>query len=677
MSAPEQGVRRRAAALGAADAAWLAVVPTVAIMLAAIVLLGPWVGTLRPTGNARFLSGVQAGVHPEPTEQGRYLVALLAPLLLAALTLLLVRRPPSWAAERSRRLARAAEALAVAVLAGCFVAQRLQLPQGGPTERRIVYFTMPSVLFAVAVAAALAVAARSTTVREAWAAWSAPSRSRLVLAFLLALGATAVTLLPAISADGSLAHEYEAVIYHMQFTYDESVSVLAGRSPLGDFATQYAALWPYAIAAVMSLLGTSVAVFTGVLATITGLALLALYDVLRRVARSPLTALLLYVPLLATSALKLHGPWHGRFSLVTYYGVMPLRYAGPFFLAWLLVRHLDGVRGRRDPHIWPLFLVGGMVALNNTDFGIAAVGATIAALLWTSRRPNGPRARRLALEAAGGMATAFALVTLLLVWRTGGPPHFELLLRYARIFVVEGFANLPMKPVIGFHLVVYLTYVAAIGVATVRAIRRDPDRLMTGMLVWSGVFGLGAGSYYVGHSLSEVLMYTFPVWALTVVLLTLLSMRALAASTRRWPAPAMLACLFAFGLLVCSLAQTPSPWDEVRRIGSEGPKVFARPIGEAFVAQYAQPGEAVLVMSGLGQKIALNLGLDDVERFTGARSMFTLEQLEESVAALRAARGTKIFVLTIEAFGGLTEALERAYELRAQEPQGMTYWVQR
>jgi len=676
VSSPEQVARRRAA-LRVADAAWLAVVPSAAIMLAAIVVLGPAVGRLQPTGHARFFSGVVEGVHHEPTEQGRYLVALLAPLLLAGVTLWLVRRPPAWSPDRSRRLARIAEALAVAVLAGCFVAQRIQRPQGGPRETRIVYFTLPSVLFALALAAALAAAVRSSAVQAAWTRWSAESRGTRAVAGLLALVALVVTLLPAISTDSSLASEYEAVIYHMQFTYDESVSVLAGRSPLGNFTTQYAALWPYAIAAVMSVFGASVGVFTTTIATLTGLALLALYDILRRVARSSLAALLLFVPLLATAALKLHGPWHGRFSLVTYFGVMPLRYAGPFFLAWLLARHLGRVRDGRDPRIWPLFLLGGVVALNNTDFGIAAVGATIAALVWTSPRPDGGRARRLLLEATGGVAGAFALVTLLLVWRTGAAPHFGLLLRYARLFAVEGFANLPMKPAIGFDVVIYLTYVAAIGVATVRALRRDPDRLTTGMLAWSGVFGLGAGSYYVGHSLSEVLMYTFPVWALAVALLTLLSVHALAASRRRWPAPAALACLFAFGLLVCSLAQTPAPWREARRIASHGPRVFAHPIGEQFVAQNARPGEAVLVMSGLGHRIAYNLGLRDMERFTGARSMLTVEQLEESLAALRAAGGTKVFVLTIEAFPGMTETLERAYAPTAREAEGMALWVAR
>ena len=675
VSSPEVAGRARGT-LRAQDAAWLAAVPATAIALAAIVLLGPPLGAwLLADPHLRFLPGALGGVRREPTEQARYLLALAAPLLLAGLTLRLRRHPPQPIAAAAPALARGIEIAAVALLAGCFVAQRLQDAQrdAGSGRGPIVYFTIPSVLAALAIAAAIAAAVRSAAVRERWARWRPDTPARRIAAALLALVAIVVALLPALNTDGSLAHEFEAVIYHLQFTYDESVAVLDGRSPLHDFATQYSALWPYALAGGMSLLGASVTAFTGMLAALTGVTLLALYDVLRRAARSSLGALALFLPLLATFALRLHGPAVARFSLVDYFGVLPLRYAGPFLLAWLVARQLDGARPRRA---WPLFLAAGVVALNNTDFGLAALGATVAALAWTHGRPDAGGVRRLALEAAAGLLASLALVCALLLARTGALPHLGLLVRYARIFVRGGFAMLPMRPVVGFSTVIYLTHVAAVAVATVRAIRGAEDRLATGLLAWSGVFGLGAGSYYVGHSLSEVLIYTFPCWALSVALLTLVTLRALAASGR-WPSPAQLACLFAFGLLTCSLAQTSPPWEQIRRVAQNGPAVFAQPIGQGFVAQHSGRGEAVLIMSALGHRIAYNLGLRDVEPFTGARSIFTLEQVDESLAALRAAHGTKVFVLLVEAYPGLTAALERDYDLRARSEEGMALWVAR
>jgi hypothetical protein len=47
------------------------------------------------------------------------------------------------------------------------------------------------------------------------------------------------------------------------------------------------------------------------------------------------------------------------------------------------------------------------------------------------------------------------------------------------------------------------------------------------------------------------------------------------------------------------------------------------------------------------------------------------------LAALRAAGRTKVFVLLLEVFPGLTEALERDYEIRRREAEGMALWVAR
>jgi hypothetical protein len=659
--------------LDARTAAWLAAVPAAALALVAIVALGPALGDLLlPAPAGRLGTRAAAAARPEPTEQARFLIALSAPLLLSALTVALVRRP-SAAPVRPALAARAAELLAVLIVAACFVAQRSQAPQtGGYETTPVVYFTPPSIGVAVAVAAALALMVRSARVRAGAARWLAETRPRRVAAALAAVAAVAVALLPAINTDSSIAQVFEPVSFHMQFTYDETMAVLNGRSPLGDFVAQYGALWPYALAAGMSVLGSGLAAFTGMLAALTGLALLAQYDILRRLTRSSIAALLLFLPLLATNGFRLHGPAVNRFSLINYSGVMPLRYAGPFLLAWLVVRHLDGARPRRA---WALFLAAGLVVLNNTDFGLPALGATIAALAWTRRWPDAPGLRRTLLEAAGGLAAALALVTALLLARTGSPPDLSLLFRYARVFAIDGFAMLPIQPLFGVAIALFLTHVAAIGVATVRALRGERDAL-TGALAWSGVFGLGAGSYYVGHSLSEVLIYTFPPWALSLTLLTLVTLRALTARAGRGARPAELAVLVGFGLLVCSLAQTPAPWQQLRRIASHGPPQLARPLGETFVAQHTHRGEAVLIVALLGHRTAENLGLRDVEPYTGAKSIFSLEQLEDSVAALRAAGGRKLFVEPANAYEEPAAWLRGAFAPRAQG-EGMQLWVLR
>jgi hypothetical protein len=644
-------------------------------VLIAMALLGrPLGAALLPTPELRFFGDVLRGVRPEPTEQARFLIALTAPLVHLALTLLLLRRSPTTIAASAGTLARAAEAVTIGAIAVFFVVQRTTDTEAGlAAGRPVVFFTIATVVVAATIAAALTAAIRSPAVRERFGRWAAESRARRAGALLIAVAAIAITLLPGIETDGTIDNAYGAVSFHLEFTYDETMAVLNGRSPMGDFAAQYASLWPYLVAGGLSLLGASLAAVTGIMTLLNGVVLLALFDVLRRVARSSIAALLLFLPLLATSAFRLQGPEVNRFSLVNFFAVLPLRYAGPLLLAWLVARQLDGARPRRA---WPLFVIGGLVVLNNPDFGIAAVGATVAALLWTWRRGDTPL-RQLALEAALGLAAAVGLVTALLLVRTGSPPDFSLLFRYAEVFVRGGFAMLPIQPIVGLSTIIFLTHAIAIGIAGVRALRGDPDRLLTGMLVWSGVFGLGSGAYYVGHSLPELVTYLFPTWGLTLTLLTVLAIRGLASRSTWRPTLSEAACLFGFGLLVCSLAQTPAPWSELRRLEAEGARNFEQLVGQEFVAEETRPGEPVIIFTTLGHRMAETIGVENVERYTGSRSVQTREQLEESLDALRAAGGNKMFVWVNNTYTATLRTIDRTFRVASVEPRGMALVVRR
>jgi hypothetical protein len=677
-TAPVADRSRTPAALDAARAAWLAAAPTAVITVVAVLVLGPPLGaTLLKTPHLNFWPTDRPLVRPEPTEHARFLIALTAPLLLMALLAAIVHRPPRRLAQSAPQLARAIELTAVLAAVGCFVVQRTKPGQSFIAPGRIVvYFTLPTVVAAVAIGVAIATAVRSASVRDRFARWTAESWPRAAAAVLVAVAMVAITMLPAILTDASTPDAGEVVRFHLLFTYDETMAVVDGRSPLGTFAAQYASLLPYLAAGVMGLLGRALVVFTMTMAVLTALSLLAVFAVLRRVTGRTVPALLLFLPLMATSAFRLHGDALHHFSLVNYFGVLPLRYFGPFVLLWLLTRHLDGARPRRA---WPLFLTAGLVVLNNTDFGLAALGATVVGLLFAEPRLRAPRVRWLALEASAGLIAAFALVTALLLARTGSPPHLSMLFTYARVYAVAGYAMLPMRPPVGMSTVIFLTYVAAIGVASVRVANREPERLTTALLAWSGIFGLGTGAYYVGHSLSELLTYCFPCWALTVVLLTVVVLRGLAARPERLPTPSACACLFAFGLLVCSLAQTPAPWEQAQRLAQRGgAPIFAKPTGQSFVARHTRRGEPVIVFTILGHRLAANLGVRDVEFVTGSHSIHTTEQLADMVRTLRDAGGRKLFLLTDETVDEQIEALSHDFKLVAEElTDRMQLWVLR
>jgi hypothetical protein len=632
--------RRRS--LTASDAAWLAAIPTAAIALPAIALLGPPLGrTLFAPPHVRFWEQFQPEVRPEAAEHGRYLVALLVPLLLATLTVALarLRRPPAAGV-----LAVAVQAAVVGAALACALQQRELFgplyPQGtGVTPRLIDYFDTTTLVVAAAATVALSLALANRRLSATLSALTRETPRRHVAATGVAVVAIAIWLLPGFNTEETIRGAHFQVLYHIQFTMDETYAVLDGRSPLVNFAAQYGSLWSYAFAATMSLLGDTVGVWIGLALTATGLGMLSIYAVLRRAAGSSIRGLLLFLPIPAASFVLIGGTLERRYSFGTYFGTFPMRFAGPSILAWLVARHLGGAAPRRP---WALFLVAGLVALNNADVGAPAIIATAAALLW-SRRPTRERVLRLTLEAAGGLAAAFALVSCLTLARAGALPDLGLLLRFSRIFAASGFGLFPM-PRFGLHLVIYVTFVAALGVATVRALGDERDRLLTGMLAWSAVFGLGAGAYFVGRSTADDLPAVFLPWSFALALLLIPAASSLRSASWRRPPVAAVACLFAFLMVAGSLRQTPTPWEQLHRLQRTTAPILARPHGQGFIAQHTRPGEHVVITGFLGHRIGENVGVVNVSPYSNSLAMATVEQLDETIAALRASGGRKLFL---------------------------------
>lgn len=640
-----------------ADVVWVVAVPVAAVTLLAVVALGPTVGQLLPSDQTRLWNSLFT--RPEPTEQARFLLALVAPLLLVGATAAVVRRAAWIDAATAHSLARAIEAAAVAVALGCLIAQQtlsydtLDGSSGELVRER--FFTPATIGFAFVATVAFVFAVRDERAWGRLVAYAHDTRARSVAASLVAFAAVVVWLLHAVDFETTTATASYPVTYHLQFTLDETFAVLNGRSPLVDFVAQYGALWPYPVAGVMALVGPGVGAFTILMCSITGMSMLALFDLLRRVARSALVGLLLFLPLLATTFFLLRGPLDARNTFANVFGTYPLRFAGPWLLAWLTARHLDGARPRTA---WPLFLAAGLVTLNNTDHGFPAFAATIAALAVTSAAPRRAALGRLTRAIGIGLAAALALVSLLTLLRAGSLPHLDLLFRFAEAFVQTGYGMLPM-PAFGLHTAIFLTFVAAIGTATARAIGHEEDRLLTGMLAWVGVFGLGAGAYFAGRSHPEVLVALFGPWSLAIALLAIAAMRRIASSPARIARPAELLCLFGLFLAVCSLAQTPAPWTQIERLSAKAPKVYARPPGTDFVAAHTRPGEHAAILLLVGHKIGYELGVTNVAPYTASDSMPEVDQLDETIRALRAAGGRKVFLAAEGPFPEIALALER------------------
>jgi hypothetical protein len=658
-------------ALTAGEIAWLAALPAALVSVLAIALLGPPLGhALLAPEDVHFWSIARVGVHPEPVEHARFLIALTMPLLLSWLTVVAVRRSPRLPSGVTDLLVVAVQALGIGFAVLCVLAQEEVLgplyPNAELAPLLYRYFTPPTLLVAAAGTVALVALVRSARLRAATARLCRETSARAVVAGVAATAAIVVWLSHAIYTEATIGAAFRDVVYHVQFPLDETFAVLDGRSPLVDFAAQYGSLWPYAYAAAMSLLGTSVGVWIALALTTTGIGMLAIYAVLRRVAGSSIYGLLLFLPVLAASFYRVGGTLDERYTYGDYFGMFPLRFAGPSLLAWLVGRHLAGARPRRP---WLLFLAAGLVALNNADAGLPALGATAAAVLWTGGRPTRPGLLRFALSAAGGLIAAFGLVSALTLLRAGALPDLSLLLRFSRLFAAQGFAMVQM-PTLGLHLVVFATFVAAIVLATVRALDADPDRLLTGMLAWSGVFGLGAGAYFAGRSTPENLIAVFFPWSFALALLLVPALTGIRAMRRRRPPLAAVACVFGFLTLACTLAQTPAPWRQLDRLQQRTAPPFATPWGQSFIAQHTRRGEPAAILVLLGHRIGANLGVPNVSPYSAMASMPTSEQLDETIADLRKAGGDKLFLLSVTTGDDVQLALTRAgFVLALEDPQ--------
>jgi len=650
--------------IDAAAAAWLCALPLAAIVAVSILLLGPPLGGLLPHDpGATLLPSSAAGSYDESAEHARYLIAALAPLLLALATWWAVERPPALSPRVVAVASLGAQAAFAVLLIACIVVQ-YRTRYGAIYTRvegvviRERYFNPVTLLASAAIATALSLAARSASVRARAAALVSDSPARRWGALGAAAALTGVWMLHAVNSDASIASVLSPVRYHLEFTLDEAFAVTNGLTPLVDYSAQYSSLWPFLEALVLAAFGKTLLVFTLAMCTLTTLALLAIFGVLRRATRSPLTALALYVPFLATSMFAIGEASVNRGSFGNYFGIFPLRYAGPYLTAWLAARHVETRGGAVSA--WLLFTAAGLALINNVDFGVAAVAAAAAACLWGAERLDRRSLLMLLGLIAVGLATALGLVALLTLVRAGELPQLGRIVEYARIYSAAGYAMLPLPGALGLHTAIYLTYVAAIGVATVRALDRARNRVLTAMLAWAGVFGLGSAAYYVGRSQPEALRTTFSVWALAVVLLAYVGLRSLSAQPLRRPSIATVAVLLGFGIAVCSVVQVPAPWSQLDRIEAglvPGTSRYPTPLlapadarTRRFVATLAdgpsrfvyRRGAPVAVLLAIGHRLADAYDVANVSPYTGVDSIHTTQQVDAVVAALRRAGGNTI-----------------------------------
>ncbi len=622
----------------ASEMAWIAVVPCALATIVAIVLLGPPLGhALYAPGSERLWppSWWEATGRPEPVKEGSWAIAALAPLLLVAA----VCASSRWSVRLRRRTIETLVGVgSFVVAAGIVVAllsQRSRLEGAAPTPP---IFGVGAIAAAAAVVLVAAIALPRTALAAAISKQSRDTGGRRAAALAAAVAFVAVWLLKALMTDGLTIDN--VVNFNLPFTFNDALAVLNGRTPLVDYHVIYAKLTPYATSVALAFFGTTTFVYTAFMAFLSGLALLAVYAIFRRVTRSPLLGLALFLPFVATSDINAYMSPAGFVSPITLSAMWPMRYGGIYLLAWLTARHLDGLRPARP---WPLFMVAGLVAIDTLEFGVPALIATALALLCTRPPRSRAAAVRLAGECSAGVLAAVGAVCTLTLVRAGALPDPALLLEWPRIFSRLGWFGMPL-PVRGFHLAIYATFAAAIVLAVVRALQPRGRDLLTGMLVWSGAFGLLAGSYYVGRPDAFKLAALMSAWSFALMLLTVACVRAWAAqSWRRLSLPQMLV-LFGFALTITTLTHLSPPQEQIARLTRALPKPLYERTAERFVGTHTQRGERVAILVPMSFRIAEALDLQNVSPYGYWNEIVTRTQLQTLIDQLRRRNVHKLFI---------------------------------
>jgi len=230
-------------------------------------------------------------------------------------------------------------------------------------------------------------------------------------------------------------------------------------------------------------------------------------------------------------------------------------------------------------------------------------------------------------------------------------------------------------PALGLHLALYVTFSAAIVVATVRLVARREDAVLTSMLLWSGVFGFGAAGYFLGRSDGFKLAALFSAWGLSLMLLTIVVVRAAVATGARRPRIAELTVLLGFSLSLCLLAQFPPPWSQLTRLrGHSARPLYAQTEIVRFVRARTKPPEKVAILVPFGHRIAYELGVVNVSPYIMDQAVVTRRQWQLVLDAMARERARKLF-LSQEPAPALRRLLTRAGYAPRATGTNVVEWV--
>jgi hypothetical protein len=506
------------------------------------------------------------------------------------------------------------------------------------------------------------------------------SRSRVarpdfLLPELIAIGYTVIRLLPSIAIEPNHYQPYPKA--HLGSTLGAFAAALNGRTNLVDYASSYNFLLNYLLEPIFRLFGLTPATYTMAMSVLTLIVMMMVFAIFKALTKSSWLSLGCFLPFCAISFFPMDQSEVSVYTFANYFAAMPLRYFGPvlaaFLTSWYLQRPSKGKMS-------VLFLTGGLSLVQNPDFGLSALVASLIAVLSSTAESIHPRGKTGFLfnlvPAKGKTASILSIFVgsvglAIFLWvsftfvRSGKFPDIGMLLLIRRLFVYFGFNMIPMD-LWGIHWLLLLTYFSALFLVMVRHANRanfpvvsrgqadrltgKVTRLQEGMLLFAGIFGMGSGFYFVARSHIQVLIILFFAWGLTFTLLCL-NLFWTGDRFRINQKPLILMAmpisvlLTTFCVFVGTIKFVPSPLSEMTRL-SYAPTEYNQSMAKAvqFVKSNCPAGSKVGIVHILGYSIANLAGVKNVFPYDSPDMVLANQQVDTFVSALRAQNVEHVFL---------------------------------
>ncbi len=376
----------------------------------------------------------------------------------------------------------------------------------------------------------------------------------------------------AIQGPNSVMSPYDAL-----FGLHETLSPVAGRSPIGDSISQYGSLLGWPLVLVKSLLVSDPLGFATYYLSALAIASLGL---LCWVAGSTLPrgrrwlGPVLVLPLVL---IKQRASAHPTGSIAALFSALPLRLLLPVVLVLILLRSRRWITAGNAAWAFAVGSFAGLTVLNNLEFGAAAVLSSGVVVLAAT-------AKRWRLLGFGSIGAAMTFGSYALFLRLRGTSFdVENYTAFVRGFS-KGFGAFPI-PAFGLWILVFGCLFASLAVG-LRGFARARIAQDVDTLVWAqacvatffGFFGCATASYYAGRSIVSGQLQVFLVFLSPASIATFglcsseerRGVQGAQVSKTKLRAPIEFApVVFPVALAVASLLAAPSALYEWRRVRSE------------------------------------------------------------------------------------------------------------